>query len=98
MKVLSTSNYNNKEVINFLKSNFSIIESAEASFVTSQFLEIDSLKVSFKDGVYNVELIGLKDESLNFITNSVNKFLNRIDAIKYILFNVGIISKRELNK
>ena len=98
MKVLSTSNYDNKKFINFLKNNFSIMESSESTFTTSQFFEMDSLKVSLKDGIYIVELIGLKDESLNFTTNPIKEFLNRADAIKYILFNLGIISKRELNK
>ncbi len=98
MKLLSTSNYENREVINFLKTQFSIIESCKCSFTTSEFLEMDRLNVSFDGEVYNVSFENLKHTSLNFSTNFCEKFDNRVKAIKTILFNLGVISKSELSK
>ena len=98
MKLLSTSNYENKEVINFLKTQFSIIESSKCTFETTEFIEMDRLKVSFDGEVYNVSFENLKHTSLNFSTNFSEKFDNRVKAIKTILFNLGIISKSELDK
>ena len=98
MKLLKTSNYDNREVINFIKTQFSTIESSKCSFTTSQFLEMDSLKVSFDGDIYKVSFENLKDKSLNFSNNITKTFENRAEAMKTILFNLGIISKSELNK
>ena len=98
MKLLKTSNYNNKEVINFLKTQFSIIESAKCKFTTSQFLEMDSLVVYFNGSTYKVEIEGLKHKSLNFSSTFEESFDNRVKAIKTILFYLNIISKSELEK
>ena len=98
MKLLKTSNYDNREVINFIKTQFSTIESAKCSFTTSQFLEMDSLKVSFDGDIYKVSFENLKDKSLNFSNNITKTFENRAEAMKTILFNLGIISRSELNK
>lgn len=96
MKLLGSSNYNNKEVINYLKNQFSIIENSNKSFITSQFFEMDQLDVNFVKNQYRVTFWGLKDKSLNFKTNVHKDFNNRIDAIKFILWNLGIIRKSEL--
>lgn len=97
MKLLGSSNYENKEVINFLKAQFSTIENGSEKFVTSQFLEMDELNVAIKEGNYRVTFWGLKDKSLNFKTNVHKDFNNRVDAIKFILAHLGIIRKSELN-
>jgi len=96
MKLLGSSNYNNKEIINFLKTQFSIIENNNKNFITSQFLEMEQLEVIMNQNQYRVVLWGLKDKSLNFKTNVHKDFNNRVDAIKFILFNLGIIRKSEL--
>tara|TARA_R110000803_G_scaffold30644_1_gene68979 strand:- start:872 stop:1186 length:315 start_codon:yes stop_codon:yes gene_type:complete len=103
MKLLKRSNYNNKEVINSLKTNFSILESSKCKFITSEFLEMDQIEVSFNGEYYKVALLGLRMKGANYHLVSelksdvIKNFNNRVDAIKYILFNLGIIRESELN-
>tara|TARA_R110001632_G_C11018540_1_gene380087 strand:+ start:68 stop:364 length:297 start_codon:yes stop_codon:yes gene_type:complete len=98
MKLLRTSNYENKEVINFLKTQFSIIESAKSSFTTSQFLEMDRLIISFDGESYKLSFEGLNHHSLNFKSNVTENTDNRVKAIKTVLYRLGIITKIELEK
>ncbi len=97
MKLLKSSNYNNKEVINYIKTSFSIMESSNATFHTSEFIEIGMLKVSKKNDIYTVELSNVKSEDLCSVWSDVRQFESRTKAIKFILVNLGIISKKELN-
>tara|TARA_R110002072_G_scaffold277963_1_gene439747 strand:- start:1449 stop:1763 length:315 start_codon:yes stop_codon:yes gene_type:complete len=103
MKLLKRSNYNNKEVINCLKTNFSILESSKCKFITSEFLEMDKLEINFDGELYKVALLGLRMKGANYHLVSqlksdvIKNFNNRVDAIKYILFNLGIIRESELN-
>ena len=53
---------------------------------------MDSLKVSFDGDIYKVSFENLKDKSLNFSNNITKTFENRAEAMKTILFNLGIIS------
>tara|TARA_R100000544_G_C2200387_1_gene46392 strand:+ start:378 stop:686 length:309 start_codon:yes stop_codon:yes gene_type:complete len=98
MKTLSSSNYDNKEVINHIKSSFSILESSKSTFSTSEFLEIEMVSVFKKDDVYTVELNNIKCPSLCSEWSEKKQFTSRTKAIKYILFNIGVINKEELNK
>ncbi len=102
MKLLKTSNYENKEVINFIKTQFSIIESAKCQFCTSEFLEMDKLQVSFDGATYAVALLGLRRKEKKYhlcdnLKSDVTKdFTSRTDAIKFILYHLGIIKKSEI--
>lgn len=104
MKLLGTSNYDNKEVINFLKKEFSQIEYLNSKFITSQFLETDKLEVRFDGENYTVIFWGLRmnNKNLHLVSelksNTHKEFNNRVDAIKFILFNLGIIRESELTK
>jgi len=95
MKLLKSSNYNNKEVINHLKSSFSILESTQSTFNTSEFLEIEMVSVFKKDDVYIVELKNIKSNDLCSKWSEKKQFTNRVKAIKFILLNIGVINKRE---
>ena len=95
MKLLK-SNYDNKEVINHLRSSLSIMESTnEISFTDNSFLECD-ITVYYEDGVYKLTL---KDKGLD--TNNLVvcqsksitfNFTNRTDTIKKILQKLRIIN------
>ena len=98
MKTLSSSNYDNKEVINHIKSSFSILESSKSTFSTSEFLEIEMVSVFKKDDVYVVQLSNIKSKCLCYKWSEKKQFTSRTKAIKYILFNIGVINKKELNK
>ena len=95
MKLLK-SNYDNKAVINHLKSSLSIMESTnEISFTDNSFLECD-ITVYYKDGGYKLIL---KDKGLdtNNLVVSQSKsitfnFTNRTDIIKKILQKLKIIN------
>ena len=104
MKLLGSSNYNNRNVINFLKGEFSKIETLKSSFITSEFdLDMDKLQVNFDGFNYRVTFWGLRMKDPNHYlcekckSNVHKDFNNRVDAIKFILFNLGIIRKSELN-
>ena len=103
MKLLKKSNYKNREVINSLKTNFSILESSKCKFITSEFLEMDKLEIDFNGEVYKVTFLGLRMKGANYFlleelkSDVIKNFTNRVDAIKYILFNLGIIRESELN-
>jgi len=97
MKVLKSSNYNNKEIINFIKSSFSILESSKCTFETSQFLEIEHVKVFKKNDIYIVELINIKSKDLCSKWSETIKTESRTKAINFILLNIGVISKKEFN-
>ena len=95
---LKRSHYNNKEVINHLKSSFSIIESAGmiTTFTDTQnFLEFD-INVVYKNNKYNVSLTekGLTDYGIVISKPKTKKaiFENRTDAIKHILKKLKIIA------
>tara|TARA_R110002049_G_scaffold278109_1_gene456731 strand:+ start:252 stop:554 length:303 start_codon:yes stop_codon:yes gene_type:complete len=100
MKVLKSSNYDNKEIINHIKTSFSVLESSKSTFHTSEFLEVEMVSVSLRDGIYKVRLDGIHHKTYisELKTNKFEYFDNRVNAIKYILFYIGIISKEELNK
>lgn len=91
------SNYNNKEVVNYLKSSFSIIESGGAvtTFTDSRnFLEY-RIDVDYKGNNYHVYLTekGHTDYGI-LISNPKTKkaiFDNRTEAIKHILKGLKII-------
>ena len=95
MKLLK-SNYDNKAVINHLRSSLSIMESTnEISFTDNSFLECD-ITVFYKDG--NYELI-IKDKGLdanNLVVRQSKSvafnFTNRTDTIKKILQELKIIN------
>jgi len=97
MKLLKSSNYNNKEVINFIKSSFSIMESLKCAFQTSQFLEIEHVKVYKKNDIYIVELTNIQNVTLCSNHSKTEKTKSRTKAIKFILLNIGIISKKDFN-
>ena len=88
---LQKSNYDNKAVINHLKSSFSIIESSgeNTTFTDTQsFIECD-VCVSYKADKYNVSLTnkGLTDYNA-VVWNAKSKVLSfdtRTEAIKHIL-------------
>ena len=94
---LQKSNYNNKEVINYLKSSFSIIESAGLTTAftdTQSFIECD-VSVVYKGDRYIVSLTskGLTDYN-TMVCNAKTKaesFDTRTEAIKHILKAVKII-------
>lgn len=98
MKVLKSSNYDNKEVINHIKSSFSILESTKSTFNTSEFLQIEMVKVFKTDDVYNVELYNIKSKDLCTKWSEKKQFTSRSKAIKFILLNIGVIDKTEFNK
>tara|TARA_R110000764_G_scaffold78452_3_gene156540 strand:- start:5644 stop:5925 length:282 start_codon:yes stop_codon:yes gene_type:complete len=92
MKLLK-SNYDNKGVINHLKSCFSIIESAgeQTTFTDTQsFFECD-LSVKYRENQYSVSLT---EKYCLWDWNpqpKILKFDNRTDAIKFILKELKII-------
>lgn len=94
MKLLK-SNYDNKKTINFLKEEFSKLESTYFPFATTQFIEVD-IFVSFKSGTYKVSLTPKSFDSNNLIEiNSIairSEFENRTEAIKTILKSLKIIN------
>lgn len=98
MKVLKSSYYDNKEVINHIKSSFSIMESSKSTFQTSEFLEIEMVTVFKKDDVYTVELTNIKSKCLCYKWSEKKQFTSRSKAIKFILLNIRVISKNEFNK
>jgi hypothetical protein len=94
MKLLK-SNYNNKEVINLIKSSFSILESSKSTFKTTQFIEVD-VNVTFTDNIYSVLLTnkGLLNNNASVDWDkrqTKQEFTNRTDAIKFILKGLNII-------
>ena len=98
MKLLKSSQYNNKEIINHIKSSFSIMESSNSTFNTSEFLEIEMLSVFKKNDIYTVELLNIKSKDLCSEWSEKKQFKSRLKAIKFILLNIGVISKIEFNK
>jgi hypothetical protein len=95
MKLLK-SNYDNKAVINHLKSSFSILETTnDISFTDNSFLETD-LTVIYKNGIYTLLLTlkGLNVDSLVIEESEYQsfEFSNRTDAIKKILKTLKIIN------
>jgi len=94
---LQKSNYDNKAVINHLKSSFSIIESSgeNTTFTDNQSFIECNVSVSYKENKYNVSLSskGLTDYStITFNpTPKAANFDTRTEAIKHILKALKII-------
>ena len=97
MKVLKSSNYDNKEVINHIKSSFSIMESSNSMFQTSEFLEVEMVTVFKKNDIYTVELSNIKSKDLCSKWSEKKQFTSRTKAIKFILLNIGVINKKEFD-
>ena len=94
MKLIK-SNYDNKAVIEFLKNSFSVLESSESSFKTSEFTEVD-ISANFKEGEYTIELTqkGLTSGlAIGIGKTRKEKFTNKTDSIKCILIALKIIKK-----
>ena len=93
---LQKSNYDNKAVINHLKSSFSIIESAgeNTTFTDTQsFINCD-VCVSYKENKYTVSLTSDFTDYNTVIWGGETKtksFDNRTEAIKHILKALKII-------
>tara|TARA_R110001583_G_C5479162_1_gene393626 strand:+ start:106 stop:396 length:291 start_codon:yes stop_codon:yes gene_type:complete len=93
---LKKSRYDNKEVINQIKSAFSIIESGgtNSSFTDSQNFFECVVSVSYKDNIYKVSITDkyLKENLINWNpTPQYLYFTNRTNAIKCILKKLKII-------
>jgi hypothetical protein len=93
---LQKSNYDNKAVINHLKSSLSIIESAgeNTTFTDTQSFIDCNVSVSYKDNTYNVSLT--KDfTDYNTVVwggeTTTKSFDTRTEAIKHILKALKII-------